>query len=75
MEKNTKNEESAQGAKTLTEDEFKKMVTRDLQTCYSFLAAVLQDAPTLGALNEYLYGRYLNQLHKAELEKQTKLEV
>lgn len=73
MEKNTKKGGSAQGAekpKTLTEDEFKKMVHNDLRTCYSFLAAIANDGPTMAALNEYLYGRYLNQIHKAELENQ-----
>lgn len=75
MEKTTKKEENGQGPKVLTEEEFYKMIKRDLQTGYSFLAAIYNDEPTTKALNEYLYGRYLNQLHKAELENQTKLEV
>jgi len=75
MEKTEKKQGKAQGAKTLTESEFRKMVETDLRTAYSFLAAVHNDKATLDALNEYLYGRYLNQLHKAELESQTKIEA
>lgn len=79
MEKTQQNgQNSAQGAeakKPLSEDQFKKMVENDLRTAYSFLAAIHNDVPTITALNEYLYGRYLNQVHKAELEQQQKLEV
>lgn len=79
MEKNTKNDVPALGAETtrkpLSEDEFKKMVSTDLKTAVSFLMAILNDEPTIAAVNEYLYGRYLNQLHAKDLEAQTKLPV
>lgn len=76
MENNTQNEDkNPKGKKVLTEDQFKKMVENDLTTAVSFLGAVRNDAPTMSALNEFLYGRYLNQLHKAELEQQTKIEA
>lgn len=78
MEKKSKNGTSAQGAeepKLLSESDFKSMVDSDLKTVISFLLAIDRDDPTKKALTDYLYGRYMNQVHKAELEAQLKLET
>lgn len=78
MEKNSKIEDAEQGSgkfKPMSQSDFEKMITRDLQTAMSFLQVVREDHATQRALSEFLYGRYLNQLHKSELEAQQKLEV
>lgn len=74
MGKNNKNDGSAQGAKIVTEQDFGKMIARDLQTAAGLLHAVLSDQNILNSLSEFMYGRYLNALHKADLEKETKIE-
>lgn len=77
MEKQSNNGHQELGSpmpKTLTETEFGTMVRRDLETAISFLLAVRNDDATGKTLVEYLYGRYLNQLHKAELDKQLKVQ-
>lgn len=76
MENNNKNGDSGQGPKKpLTESEFLRLVEHDLKTCYGLLHAIVSDANTLKMVNETLYGRYLNGLHKAELQAQTKIDV
>lgn len=79
MEKDTqKNGQSAQGAespKTLTENEVKKFLKRDIASCINLMDAIYQDEGTLDSLASFLYGRYMNSKHKEELEKQAKLEV
>jgi len=76
MEKTSKNGSASQGErKVLTEAEFRKMIENDLTSAMHFLNAVRTDTPTLDQLTTFLYGRYQNQLHKAELESQTKIEV
>jgi len=59
--------------KTFTESEFRKMIENDLKSSVSFLMAVVNDPNTINAINEYMYGKYLNQIHQKELQDQMEI--
>lgn len=79
MEKKSKDGTSDLGSeepvKVFSEADFKKMVSMDLQTAISFLLAINNDPNVQQAVTDHMYGRYLNHLHKKELDAQTKIPV
>lgn len=60
--------------KVLTLDDVRKMVKRDLPTCISFLNACM-DPDIQDQVSVFLHGKYLNELHKSELDAQMKIKV
>lgn len=80
MEK-TKNGQAAPGAetekteKTITIEEVREFIKRDLNACINMLDAIYRDQATLEMLADVLHGRYMNAKHKQELQNQTKLEI
>lgn len=79
MEKNTqKNGAPAPGAeapKGLTQTQVIEFVKKDLAVCINLLDAIYRDQPTIDMIGEILYGRYMNAMHKSDLEKQTEIPL
>lgn len=76
MENKNKNGSSAQGAEQpLTLTMVKDFTKKDIACCMHLLEAIYRDQPTMDALADYLFGRYMNAKHKEDLERQTKLDI
>lgn len=67
--------EEAPQRKELTVAAVKEMLKVDLVTCLLMLQGIHDDPDTLDSLAVTLHGKYMNQRHKEELEKQGKLDV
>lgn len=57
----------------LTLDAVRKMLKIDLNCCLLMLQGMHDDPDTFEALAIHIHGKYMNQRHKEELEKQTKI--
>lgn len=66
-------EDKKEKRKVLTLDEVRKMVKRDLPTVIAFLNAV-SDPDVQEQVAVFLHGKYLNSLHKEELDKQLEIK-
>jgi len=62
-----------QAKKVLSLSDVKGLLKRDLPACINMLVAIHDDQDTLDALAVVLHGKYLNKIHKEDLEKQSKL--
>jgi len=60
--------------KVLRLEDVKGLLKRDVHACILMLSAVHDDQDLLDALALSMHGKYLNRLHKAELEKQEAIE-
>lgn len=75
--KTNNNGKEAQGAELplLTQADVVRMLKRDLPMAINCLDAIYSDPDMLESLATFMYGRYMNNRNKQELEKQAKLEV
>lgn len=77
MEKNDKSAKGAQGVnfdvKAPSIEEVRRFLKVDLSTAIVLLEAVYKDQATCDALADFLHGRYMNHLHKKELDAQQEL--
>lgn len=60
--------------KVLTIEDVNAMVKRDLSVVTAFLQAC-QDPDVANAIGLYLHGKYMNALHREELDKQGVLDI
>lgn len=66
--------EAEKTKKPLTLAEVEKLVAKDLPTCIAFLQAVL-DPDIQKQVSIFLHGKYLNEVHKKELDNQIALDI
>jgi len=60
--------------KVLKLEDVKGLLKRDLNACLHMLAAIHDDPDTLDRLAETMHGKYMNSLHKAELDNQLEIK-
>lgn len=61
--------------KVLKLDDVKGLLKRDVHACMLMLQAIYDDQDVMDVLATSLHGKYLNKLHKDELEKQGNLPL
>lgn len=62
------------GKKVLDLPQVQSLLKRDLHACLLMLQAIHDDQDALDGLALILHGKYLNSLHKAELDKQLEIQ-
>lgn len=75
-----KKKDSSGGAKgtngkSFTIPQVKELTKKDVYSCMLLMKAIYEDDDCLQSLAVFLHGRYMNHLHKQELENQTELKV
>lgn len=64
-----------QEKKTLGLKDVQELLKRDMGACILMLQAIHDDPDVMDSLAVVLHGKYMNRLHKADLEKQTELAI
>lgn len=63
-----------QEKKPLTVSDVEGLLKRDLHACLLMLQALRDDQDVLSSLAVVLHGKYMNKLHKDELDKQLEIQ-